>query len=317
MKATDLIGLVRETTSGWYGGPTFQLGAALAFYGAFALAPMLMIAIAVAGILFGEEAAQGQLADSLEAAVGPAVAEAIAITLEETHVTGSCWVATLLGVGFVLFASTGMVIQLQAALNAIWGVQPRPGLGLWTMVRSRFVAFVLVLGIGGLLLLLLIAETVLATLHGLFPEGSWSRNSYVWEKTTWLLLLVLLILLFAMIYKLLPDVIITWRDVWVGALVSALPFAIGNYLVGFYLGRIAALFPFGAAGCLVMVMLWVYYSSQVLLFGAEFTKNFTHKYGEPVRPADHAMYLPGRACTARENVATRAGPSQSPANSPS
>ncbi len=301
MRWKDLIGLVKETASGWYGGQTFQLGAALAFYGAFALAPMLMIAIALAGILFGEEAAQGQLEVSLEVALDPAVAEAIAETVRNAHIKGSCWTATLVGLGFAVFAATGMFIQLQVALNAIWGVQPRPGRGLWTMVRSRFLAFVLVLGIGALLLVLLIAKAVLAALHALLPEGAWSGNSYFLEGVTWLLLLVLLILFFAMIYKLLPDVIITWRDVWAGALISALLFAIGNYLIGFYLGYVAPAFEYGAASCLVVVMLWVYYSSQVLLFGAELTKNFTRKYGTPVRPADHAMYLHCRASSGQED----------------
>src|SRR5262245_1991441 len=114
-------------------------------------------------------------------------------------------------------------------------------------------------------------------------------------------MLGLLTLLFAMIYKLLPDAIITWRDVWVGAFITAVLFALGNYLIGFYLGRVVPAFTYGAASCLVVVMLWVYYSSQVLLFGAEFTKNFTHKYGEPVRPADYAMYLPWRAWIGQED----------------
>jgi membrane protein len=301
MRWKDLIGLVKETGSGWYRGHTFQLGAALAFYGAFALAPVVMIAIAVAGILFGEEAAQGQLAVSLEVALGSAVAEAIAETVRNAHVTTSCWTATLVGLGFIVFAATGMFIQLQSALNAIWGVQPRPGRGLWAMVRGRFLAFVLVLGIGALLFLLLIAQAVLVALHALLPEGVLPGNSYFWEGTTWLLLLVLLVLFFAMIYKLLPDVIITWRDVWVGASISALLFAIGNYLIGFYMGYIVPIFTYGAASCLVVVMLWVYYSSQVLLFGAELTKNFTTKYGKPVRPSEHAMYLPGRASSERED----------------
>jgi membrane protein len=307
MRCKDLIGLVKATAYGWYGGQSFQLGAALAFYGAFALAPMLVIAIALAGIFFGEEAAQGQLAASLEVAIGPSVAAAIAETLTYVYVTHSGWTATLIGLGLVVFAATGMVMQLQTALNAIWGVQPKPGRGLWEMVRGRFLAFVLVLGLGALLFLLLIAQAVLAALHTFVPEASWLGESYFWEGMHWFLMLGLLTLLFAMIYQLLPDAIISWRDVWIGAFISACLFALGNYLIGFYLCYMAPTFAYGAASSLMVVMLWVYYSSQVLLFGAEFTKNFTHKYGEPVRPADHAMYVPWRTCSGPEKAANAAG----------
>jgi membrane protein len=161
------------------------------------------------------------------------------------------------------------------------------------MVRGRFLAFGLILGLGALLLLLLTASTVLAALHTALPEASWSGYPYFWEGVNWLLLLVLQTILFAMIYKLLPDAIITWRDVWVGAFITALLFELGNYLFAFYLCRVApASAYYGAASSLVVVMLWVYYSSQALLFGAEFTKHFTHKYGEPVRPTDYATSLP-------------------------
>jgi membrane protein len=312
MRWKNLLGLVQETAWGWYGSQSFQLGAALAFYGAFALAPTLLIAIAVAGLLFGEEAAQGQLAASLKVALGPAVAEAFAETLTHVHVTNTGWYATLVGLGFVVFAATGLFIQLQAALNAIWGVQPKPGRGLWDMIRGRCFAFVLVLGFGGLLLLLLLANTVLTALHTVLPGMSWSGDSYFWGGVNWLVLLGLLTLLFAMIYKLLPDAIITWRDVGVGALTTALLFTLGNYIIGLYLSYLAPAFAYGAASSLVVVMLWVYYSSQVLLFGAELTKNFTYKYGEPVRPADYAMYLPWRVCDEQESAVNKAEPSQGP-----
>jgi membrane protein len=185
------------------------------------------------------------------------------------------------------------------------------------MARGRFLAFVLVLGLGALLLLLLIANAVLAALHTFMPEAPWLGDSYFAEGMNWFLMLVLLTLLFTMIYKLLPDAVISWRDVWIGAFITACFFALGNYLIGLYLYYVAFTFAYGAASSLMVVMLWVYYSSQVLLFGAELTKNFTHRYGEPVRPADHAMYLPGRAGGGQENAAAAAGPSHSPTRSPS
>jgi membrane protein len=292
MRWKDLIGLVRETVRGWLEPQTFQLGAALAFYGAFALAPTLVIAIAVAGMLYGAEAARGRLTGTLDDALGPVVGGAVAETLTYVHVSRSGWPATLVGFGLVLFAATGLFTQLQLALNAIWGVRPKPGRGLWTMVRGRFFAFVLVLGVGAVLLLSLVANAVLIVVHRFLPPAPGAGGLSVWDGVNWGLALGLLTLLLAMIYKVLPDAIITWRDVWVGAAITALLIALGNYVIGQVLYRAAPAFVYGAAGSLVVVMLWVYYSSQILLLGAEFTKNFANRYGEPVRPAGHAMRRP-------------------------
>jgi membrane protein len=292
MRWKDVIGLVKETIYDWVTGRTFELGAALAFYGVFALAPTLVIAIAVAGILFGEDAAKGRLDATLAEGLGPTVAQAITEMLSYVHVTGSGWIATLLGIGLVLFAATGLFIQLQLALNDIWRVQIKPGHGFWNMLRSRLLAFLLVLGIGALLLLSLIGHAALLALHAHLPLASWSGESFLWEGIDSLLSLLLLTLLFAMIYKLLPDAIIAWRNVWVGAVITALLYALGNYLICLYLYRAAPASVYGPAGSLVVVMLWVYYSSQILLFGAEFTKHFAMKFGVPMQPAAYAMCRP-------------------------
>ena len=293
MRWKDLFRLVKETTYGWLGGSSFQFGAALAFYASFALAPTLLIAMAVAGLLFGQDAARGQVHALLEETTGPLVAKAIADMLTYVHVSRTGWTATLVGVGFVLFAATGMFAQLQMALNSIWGVQNKPGQGLWGMLRGRCFAFLLLIAIGALLLLLLIANTVLVALETYLPDSDWSGQRYVWEGVNWLLLLGLQTLFFVMTYKLLPDVIITWREVWIGAAITAVLFAFGNFLMSHSLCRVAGEFAYGAAGSLVVVMFWVYYSSQVVLFGAEFTMHFANRCGRPIRPADYAMCRPG------------------------
>jgi membrane protein len=293
MRWKRVFRLLKETAYGWLGSESFQHGAALAFYGVFALAPTLVIVIAVAGILFGAEAAQGQLAETLATSLGPTVAQAIEETLKYVYVSRSGWAATLIGIGFVVFAATGLFAQLQMALNSIWGVQPRPGRGLWLTVRSRIVAFLVIVGNGLLMLVSLVANGVLGVLHRFLPPATVPGELYLWDGANWLLSLGLLTLLFAMIYKLLPDAIIAWRDVWVGAFITALLFAFGNFLICQYFCFAAPALVYGAAGSLVIVMLWVYYSSQILLFGAEFTKNFANAYGEPMRPADYAMRKPG------------------------
>lgn len=287
-----LWGLLKDTALGWSGGYTFTLGAALAFYGAFALAPTLLIAIALAGILYGDEAAKGQLDATLVDALGPALARAIADTLTYVHVSRSGWTATFVGFGLVVFAATGLFTQLQLALNSIWGVQPRPGLGFWYLLRGRFLAFMLVLGIGALLVLSIIANTVILALHARLSQDDRAAALPLWQGADWLLSLILLTLLITMMYKLLPDAIVDWRYVWVGAFITALLFALGNYLICQYLYRAAPASVYGPAGSLVVVMLWVYYSSQILLFGAEFTKHFAKRYGKPIQPAEYAVCRP-------------------------
>jgi membrane protein len=288
----ELAGLVRETVQAWSGRQTFLLGAALAFYAAFALAPTLVLAIAQAGLVFGDDAAQGRLTAVLRDALGPTVARAVGETLTYVHVTHPGWTVSFVGFGLILFAATVLFTQLQMALNAIWEVRPKPGRGLWVMVRSRFLAFLLVLGTGVLLLASLTTNAVLIAIHNLLPASYATPRLYLWDGLNWLSSLALMTLLLAMIFKLLPDAVIAWRDVVIGAFVTALLFALGNYLISLYLCHFASGDVYGAAGSVMVVMLWVYYSSQILLFGAEFTRHFADKYGQPIRPADHAMYRP-------------------------
>jgi membrane protein len=288
MRLKGLWELLRDTVYGCSEGQTIQLGAALAFHGVFALAPLLVIAIALAGIFFGEDAAKGRLDATLTDAIGPMMAKAISDTLAKVYVGQSGWIATLFGFGFMLFAAKGLFLQLQIALNAIWGVQPKPDRPVWNVLRGRLFAFCLVVGSGALLVLLLVANAAVTAL----PLSNWSDKEYLWEGIDWLSTLLLQALLFAMIFKLLPDAIIGWRDVWVGALLTALLFALGNYLICLYLTWAVPASVYGPASSLVIVMLWVYYSSQILLFGAEFTKHYARKYGIAMRPADYARSLP-------------------------
>jgi membrane protein len=269
------VGLLRATIVGWCTGQAFQQAAALAFYAAFALAPTLVIVVTVAGWIFGQDAAAGQLAASLEAALGPIVSDALAETLAYQYIAGTGWSATGVAVGLMIFAATGLFIQLQTALNAVWSLPPPPGNPIWRLVRNRLSAFLMLLGLGVLLLLLLFAHAVLATMRAALPDEAWARDARFWQLVNWGLLFVLLNLLFAMIYRLLPDVPLRWIDVWLGSAITAVLFLLGNYLIGVFLGRMSPTIGYRAASYLMIVMLWVYYSSQALLFGAELTKNIS------------------------------------------
>jgi len=273
--------LLRETVFEWYEDRAPRLGAALAFYTVFALAPGLIVIIALAALLLGHEAAQGQIIDQVQDLIGVAGAQAIQAAIESARSAGSL-VATGLGVLTLLFGLWGVFGELQDALNTIWGVTARPWRGVFGAVKERFWSFAMVVGIGFLLLVSLAASAWLAAVGKFFAQLS-PLPVAVMETANALLSFVTITLMFAVIYKLLPDVKIRWQSVWVGAAVTALLFTIGKSLIGLYLGRSTVASVYGAAGSLIVILLWIYYSAQVVLFGAEFTKVYSRHFGTHVR----------------------------------
>jgi membrane protein len=294
MRLKDLLGVVKEAALAWYGGRTFEQGAALAYYAVFSIAPILVITLAVASMVLGSDAAQGRLEAELQHTVSPLVAQAIAETLGYVHLTHSSLLATLVGAAVLLFGAAGAFMQIQSALNTIWDVKLKPGLGIWFALRARLMTFVLVAVTGSVLLAALAASTALAAVEAYLPAADLPGGFSLIEILNWVVSLTLLTLMFALVYKLLPDVHIAWGVVWGGAAVTAVLFTLGNYLIGMYLGRTSAASAYGAAGSLVIILLWVFYSSQVLLFGAELTQAFARHFGAPVRPADYAVAAAGR-----------------------
>jgi membrane protein len=271
----------------WYASRTFELGAALAYYAIFAIAPMILVTIAVASLLFGKQAAQGQVLKQIEGAVGTTVARAIADTLQFAYHSGSGVWATGIGTLVFFFAVTGLFSQLQSALNAIWQVEPKPGRGVWGVVKDRFWSFVAVIGLGALLLAAVLVHAWVSVLSA-WSGSSMSGIGWVGRGFHSLLAWVLVTLGLTLIFQVLPDVEIAWRDVWVGAAVSALLFILGNWLFSLYLSWSGMMTAYGAAGSLVVLLLWVYYSAQVLLFGAEFTQAYARRIGKPIRPSANA-----------------------------
>jgi membrane protein len=280
--------LLVETVFEWSEDRAPRLGAALAFYTVFALAPGLIVIIALAAFLLGQEAAQGQIIDQVEDLIGVAGAQAIQAAIESARSAGGSLVATGLGALTLLFGLWGVFGELQDALNTIWGVTARPWRGVIGAVKERFWSFTLVVGIGFLLLVSLAASAWLAAVGKFFAQLS-PLPVAVMETANALLSFVTITLMFAVIYKLLPDVRITWRDVWVGAAVTALLFTIGKSLIGLYLGRSTVASVYGAAGSLIVILLWIYYSAQVVFFGAEFTKVYSRRFGSVIVPDKRAV----------------------------
>lgn len=271
MNVKDIWQLLIDTGRRWYEANTFQLGAALAFYTVFSLAPLVLIAVAGAGLFFGEEAARQQINEEITRLAGPEVSASFDQMMGIINESGSGLMATGIGVLLLIVGATSVFTQLQTALNAVWGVETRPGDGIFQLLIGRFWTFAMLLVIGFLLLVSLVLSAGLAAVAQWMHPETLPGGPYLWQALNALVSFALTTLLFAMIYKVLPEAETHWRDVLSGAAVTALLFAIGKHLIGLYLGQNSLVSAYGAAGSLVLILLWVYYSSQILLLGAEFT----------------------------------------------
>ncbi len=263
--------ILRDAGIDWVEDNAPRLSAALAFYTILSVAPLLVIVTAIAGAVFGEVAASGQLVDQLRGILGKSGAEVVKSMIEKSNRPTAGTVASVIGLVTLLFGASAVFGELQGALNTIWNVKPKPGRGILSTIRDRFLSFGMVLAVGFLLLVTLIINTALAG-FGSFLEGLVPGLAVIMQIANSLVSFLLVTALFAMIFKFLPDVNIAWSDVWLGALVTALLFTVGKYFIGFYLGKAGVATPFGAAGSLVVFVVWIYYSSLILFFGVELTQ---------------------------------------------
>jgi membrane protein len=289
VKWQSIFRLFRETITEWQNDKVPLLAAALAYYTVFSIAPLLIIAIAIAGAFFGEEAARGEIIDQVQGLIGQQGAEAIQSMLQNTQQpSANSGLATLFGVVTLLIGATGVFGQLQDALNIIWDVKPKPGVGLKVFFLSRLLSFAMVLVIGFLLLVSLLLSAILAAISHYFGDLIPSFQ-FVGQLLNFTLSFIVITLLFAAIYKVLPDVKVPWQNLWLGAIVTALLFNAGKSLIGLYLGNSAVSSTYGAAGSLVVILIWIFYSAQILLLGAEFTHVYSRYRGTPIRPTRYAV----------------------------
>jgi membrane protein len=280
--------LVKEAFQGWMEDGSLELGAALSYYTAFSLAPLLVIAIAIASLAFGRQAVEGRLFGEIRGLVGPQSAATIQSMIASAGRRGSGTLATVASVVVILFGASGVFGQLQTSLDRIWHVAPKPDRGVRGLVRDRVLSFGMVLGVGFLLLVSLVVSAALSAL-GTFATGRLPAIAPLLQAAGFVVSFAVITVLFAMIFRFLPDAKVGWRDVWVGALATSLLFTIGRTLIGLYLSRSSVSSSYGAAGSLIVVLLWVYYSSQILFFGAEFTKVWAVRYGGRIVPDANAV----------------------------
>lgn len=282
--------LLKEMYRGWSEHKALRLGASLAFYTIFAIAPLVLIALAGAGLIFGEQAAHRQLFEQLQGLLGAQGADAVQNVIASAHRPRSSTWAAIIAFATLFAGATGTFVELQDALNTIWQVRRKPGGTLRHFIKDRLLSFAMMLGIGFLLLVSLVISAALAAMSH-FMNAIVSAGTITGEIINFVVSFGVIGLLFAMIFKVLPDIKIPWRNTWIGAGISALLFNVGKFALGFYLGHSSVSSTYGAAGSLVIILMWVYYASQTLFLGAEFSRAYSVKYGESIEVDKDAEFI--------------------------
>jgi len=286
----NVFSLLKQTFQEWLQDKAPQLGAALAYYTVFSLAPLILVLLAIVGVIFRDNpaGAWNKITQQMSYFLDPSALQVVQSIAQKASQPGKSTIATIIGIALALFGASGVFGQLQDALNTIWGVKAKPGTGVWGFLRARFLSFAMV---GGICFLLLVSLAVEALLKGFshYVQSVLPGGIGIALSVYLVFDFAVVVLLFAMIFKFLPDVQIQWRDVWIGAIITAILFGIGKWLLGFYLGSGAAGSAYGAASSLITLLLWVYYSSQILLFGAEFTQVYAARSGRAFKPSEYAV----------------------------
>jgi membrane protein len=287
--------LLKQTAQEWMDDKAPQLGAALAYYTVFSLAPLVLVLLAIIGVLFREDpaGAWSKVTEQMGYFLDTSAVQVVTDIAKEASKPGTSTLATIFGIALALFGASGVFGQLQDALNTIWGVKAKPGGGIASFLRARFISFSM---LGGVFFLLLVSLTIEAVLKGFshYVQAALPGGLAIAVTVYLIFDFAIVVLLFAMIFKFLPDAEIQWRDVWIGAVLTTIFFGIGKWALGLYLGSGAAASAYGAASSLITLLLWIYYSSQILLFGAEFTQVYANQAGRHVKPSKHAIPIETR-----------------------
>jgi membrane protein len=311
MKARNIFDVFKTAAQDFSADSCPRLGASLAYYTIFSLSPLLIIVIAIASFFFGTEAARGQLFSQISGLVGPKGAEFIQSMLSASANQKHGVLATIIATVTLVLGASGVFMELQAALNTIWDVKQQPGAGIWSFVRHRLLSFAMVLTIGFLLLVSLVLTAAIAAIGKVV--GSWMPSlEAISQVLNFVASFGIITVLFAFIFKFMPDVKIPWRTVWIGGAFTSLLFAIGKFALGMYLGKSAATSAFGAAGSLVVLLLWVYYSAQIMFFGAELTQSWAKARNIKIAPKQHATI--DRENTNKEESPIKGPQSKAPAS---
>jgi membrane protein len=292
-ESKKIYGLLKETGSQWNEMSSFRLSAALSYYTVFSLPPLLLLVIAIAGSVFGETAARGELVNQFQGVMGPQSASLVQTLILNASRSGSSTIATIVGTAALIIGASGVFSELQQSLNAIWNVRLKRKIRIKDKIVNRLFSFSMILVIGFILLVFLGVSAAVSA-FGEALNGLWTGPpilDYVLQAVNLLVSFGVIMLLFALLFKVLPDAKIAWKDVWFGAAVTALLFTIGKYLIGLYLAKSSTASTYGAAGSLVLVLSWIYYSSLTLFFGAEFIQVYANRYGSRIEPMGYSELI--------------------------
>jgi membrane protein len=311
-----ILKLLKTTLDEWGADKAPRLAAALSYYTVFSLAPLLLVVIAIAGLAFGPDAARGRIDDQLRGLIGQEGAAFIQEMLQNVNQPATGIFATIVGIVTLLLGAIGVFNQLKDALNTAWDVQPKPGSGIKAFIMNNVLSFGMLLGVGFLLLVSLVVSAGLSALDE-FTRGLLPGIEFVMQIINIVISFGIITALFALIYKFLPDAKIAWKDVWIGAAVTSLLFTVGKFAIGLYLGNSSLASTYGAAASLVVLFLWIYYSAQILLFGAEFTQVYARTYGSGIEPKENAISLTEAEKIAQGMTAANPPPPPAPPEVPS
>ncbi|MDQ3192555.1 MAG: YihY/virulence factor BrkB family protein [Bacteroidota bacterium] len=288
----DIWDVIKSTFIRWNDADPFRQSAIIAFYAIFSLPALLVIIVSVAGYAFGEKAVQGKISEEIAKMMGKGAAQNIEQMIAQAAQTEATLLATVIGIGVLLFGATTVFFQLQKSLNRIWGVRPKPEKAFLKYLKDRLFSFGLILAIGFLMLISLVLTSLLAFL------GSWFQQKFpdflyvIVNIISFIVSLGVISVLFALMFKILPDAKIKWKSVWVGAIVTAVLFEIGKYLIGIYFSQADPVSVYGGAGSIVLILLWVSYVCMILFLGAEFTRQYAIKFGHGISPTENAELVP-------------------------
>ena len=291
-----------ETAKKWMAADPFRLSATISYYAIFSIPGLLIIIIWAAGFFFGEELVRGEVNNQIAEMMGREAAESVEEIVQESSVEDSAWFMKIIGIGALLFGSTTLFFQLQKSLNYLWDVEADPDNNIKKLLADRASSLGLILIIAFLLLISLLLTSIISGFSDFITRNLGEEMYILIEAINFILGVGIVALLFAMMFKFLPDVEIKWKSVWIGAIVTSLLFSIGKTLLGLYFGAADPGSSFGAAGTIILVMLWVNYTCLILFFGAEFTKVFAQHYGHPIRPSKHAKWQAGHEPEGNEQV---------------
>lgn len=287
----NVISMLKSSASEFMENNSFRLAGALAFNAIFSIPPLLIIIIRAAGYFWGEKAVSGELSKQISSAIGASAAQEVESIIEHAHMNESGGIAFWISIGVLIFASTTFFATLQESLNSVWNLKPKPTNGFIKMLKVRLFSFGIVLSIALLMLVSLLLSTAISILSdylsSIFPDIS----VFFIKLIDFLLSAGIISVLFALIYKYLPDAIIRWKDVWVGAIVTALLFALGKFLISFYISKSDPGSAYGAAGSIIVILIWIYYSSLIIFFGSELAQQYADRFGQRIYPKPHAVFV--------------------------